>query len=88
MSSRHRSRLSRLSDSRWPALLDADLYLPTKRAIVTIYDALEPGGIMMVDDVTNGTVYDGAAAAYFEFCKSRNIQPRVLADKAGMLFKP
>src|SRR5262245_1877534 len=69
------------------ALLDVDLYLPTKRAIGIVYDALEPGGIMMVDDVTEGTVYDGASAAYFEFCRERGIAPDVVAGKGGMLFK-
>jgi O-methyltransferase len=69
------------------ALLDVDLYLPTKRAIGTIYDALERGGIVMVDDVTANSVYDGAAQAYFEFCKERDIRPRVIADKGGMLQK-
>jgi O-methyltransferase len=68
------------------ALLDVDLYLPTKRAIGSIYDAMEPGGVMMIDDVTSG-VYDGSAAAYFEFCKERGIEPNVVADKGGMLLK-
>ncbi len=69
------------------ALLDVDLYLPTKRAIGTVYDALQSGGIMMVDDVTDGTAFDGAAAAYFEFCKERRIDPCVIANKGGMLKK-
>ena len=69
------------------ALLDVDLYLPTKKAIGTVFDALEPGGVMMVDDVTPGTVYDGAATAYFEFCATRGIEPQVIAGKGGMLIK-
>jgi O-methyltransferase len=69
------------------ALLDVDLYLPTKRAIGTIYDALLPGGIMMVDDVKMGVPYDGAGAAYFEFCKAANIAPQLVGDKGGVLFK-
>jgi O-methyltransferase len=69
------------------AILDVDLYLPTKRAIGTIYDAMQPGGVLMVDDVKFGMAYDGAASAYFEFCKCRGIKPNVFADKAGMLVR-
>lgn len=69
------------------ALLDVDLYLPTKRAIGTIYDALIPGGILMVDDVAENTTYDGAAAAYYEFCAERGLKPHVIANKGGMLEK-
>jgi hypothetical protein len=59
----------------------------TKAAIGVLYDALEPGGVVMVDDVKFGTAYDGAAAAYFEFCRERAIAPDVRADRAGMLIK-
>lgn len=69
------------------ALLDVDLYLPTMRAIGTIYDQLQTGGVMMVDDVAMGTNYDGAAVAYFEFCLERGLPPLVIAGKAGMLVK-
>lgn len=72
------------------ALLDVDLYKPTKRAIGTIYDALIPGGLLMVDDVPERcgvSPYDGAHAAYHEFCAERGIAPRLVAHKAGILTK-
>lgn len=69
------------------ALLDVDLYLPVKKCLPILYKNLEPGGIIMVDDVKDDKIYDGAYQAYMEFCKSNGITPHYVGSKAGLLTK-
>lgn len=71
------------------AFLDVDLYLPMLKAIEPLYDALAPGGVMIVDDcIPNDIRYDGSDQAYKEFCAERGITPRVELDRLGVLEKP
>jgi O-methyltransferase len=67
--------------------LDVDLYLPTKKALPKIFDATVNGGIILVDDVLNGNTYDGAYQAYMEFCASKNIEPKVIGNRCGIIYK-
>jgi len=69
------------------AFLDVDLYLPTKRALPKIYDAMVQGGTILVDDVRENYKYDGAYHAYMEFCMERGLQPRVIGNKCGVVCK-
>jgi hypothetical protein len=69
------------------AFLDVDLYLPTKKTLPIIYDALCPGGTILVDDVKDNSTYDGAYYAYMEFCKTRAIDPEVVGSKCGIIRK-
>jgi predicted O-methyltransferase YrrM len=69
------------------AFLDVDLYLPTKQTLPKLFDALVPGGIILIDDVKNNNVYDGAYQAYTEFCAERSIQPEVIGTKCGVVRK-
>lgn len=70
------------------ALLDVDLYLPTTRTLPHLYEALEPGGVIFVDDVMADHHYDGAAEAYFEFVRANGLPERVLGNKCGLIYKP
>ena len=69
------------------ALLDVDLYLPTKATLPKVFDALVDGGVILVDDVLNSSTYDGAYQAYVEFCAVRGIAPRIIGNKCGVIYK-
>jgi predicted O-methyltransferase YrrM len=69
------------------AFLDVDLYLPTKNTLPQLYDCLCEGGVIVVDDIQNDTVYDGAYQAYMEFCESRGITPRIIGSRCGVIYK-
>jgi hypothetical protein len=69
------------------ALLDVDLYLPTRKTLPKLFDALIPGGVMLVDDVLENKTYDGAYHAYMEFCESANLTPTVIGNKCGVIRK-
>ena len=68
--------------------LDVDLYLPTFKALELIYDQLEYGGWIMVDNVSlSYSIYDGAYQAYNEFCNKYNIPVQYLGNNAGLIYK-
>lgn len=71
------------------ALLDLDLYRPMKAALWGAWARLVPGGVAVVDDCDPAVdKWDGAAAAYFEFCEQTRVEPDVALDKIGILRKP
>lgn len=67
--------------------LDVDLYLPTKRSLVKIYDATIKGGVIIVDDVIDNATYDGAYQAYIEFCDEHNLEVNIIGNKCGLIYK-
>ena len=69
------------------AFLDVDLYLPTQKTLPKLYSALVPGGVILVDDVLQGTDYDGAYQAYMEFCEAVGQTPEVIGNKCGVIRK-
>jgi Methyltransferase domain len=69
------------------AFLDVDLYLPTKAALPLIWEQLQVGGVIVVDDVQDKSVYDGAYQAYIEFCSAHNLTPQVIGNRCGILRK-
>lgn len=70
------------------SFLDVDLYLPTKGALPKLYDATTIGGVILVDDCTDKTVnYDGAYQAYMEFCEQMSIEPIIIGNKCGVIYK-
>jgi hypothetical protein len=69
------------------AFLDVDLYLPTKGALPLIWAQLQDGGVIVVDDVQDKSVYDGAHQAYMEFCSQLNLTPQVIGNRCGILKK-
>lgn len=62
--------------------LDADLYAPTKAALPLFYDALSPGGVLLIHDVTS-TQFTGCHIAVKEFCKERRLFPDPVPDLHG-----
>jgi O-methyltransferase len=70
------------------AFLDVDLYLPTQKTLPKLYENLVPGGVILVDDVLHGTMYDGAYQAYTEFCKDIGQAPEIIGNKCGLIRKP
>lgn len=69
------------------ALLDVDLYLPTKEALNRIFAELCEDGVILVDDVTSGINWDGAHQAYLEFCSKQGIKVNLLGAKCGLIRK-
>lgn len=69
------------------AFLDVDLYLATKKTLPNIYKSLAPGGVILVDDVQNNNIWDGAYQAYMEFCEEINIKPELIGNKCGVIRK-
>lgn len=70
------------------ALLDVDLYRPTKKALPELYELLSPGGVLVVDDCDSSNYFwDGAYQAYIEFVESRGITPRIIYKKLGVIRK-
>jgi predicted O-methyltransferase YrrM len=70
------------------AFLDVDLYLPTQKTLPKLFKALVSGGVILVDDVLQGTDYDGAYQAYTEFCKTIGQAPEIIGNKCGIIRKP
>lgn len=71
------------------ALLDVDLYRPMRKALPELYEALSPGGVMVVDDCTPHNFYwDGSHQAYLEFMKEIGHEPSIVHDKLGIVRKP
>ncbi len=69
------------------AFLDVDLYLPIKRTLPRIYEFVCDGGIILVDDVRNNNMYDGAYQSYMEFCDEMKITPTFVGNKCGIIRK-
>ncbi len=67
------------------ALLDVDLYHPTRETLPRLYDALAPGGVILVDDVKPGSPNDGAYEAYMEFRKSHGLPTEIIGSKGGVI---
>ena len=67
--------------------LYVDFYLPTKKALENSFNATIAGGVIIVDDVREDNAYDGAHQAYMEFCKDKNIQPLLIGNKCGIIYK-
>ncbi len=70
------------------SLLDVDLYKPISIILPRLYDALSPGGVLVVDDCCPNPKWEGAFIAYKEFMKTRGEEPEVVAEKLGIVRKP
>jgi predicted O-methyltransferase YrrM len=80
-----------ISDDRLPArisacLLDIDLAEPIYRSLIRIYDKLVPGGIVIVDDCDNDTLYK-ARLGYDRFIKESGLKSEIRFGK-GIVSKP
>ena len=69
------------------ALLDVDLYLPTRGALEQIWAQLTPGGVILVDDCQPDQRWDGALQAYREFIEEHGLPYIPVGAKGGLLRK-
>lgn len=67
------------------ALIDVDLYRPVIRALKAIVPCMSKGGIIVVDDCRPDQVYDGALAAYMEWCRDSQYRPEIVHTKLGVI---
>ncbi len=69
-------------------LLDVDLYRPMKKSLPELYDILEPGGIIVVDDCyPENARYDGSYQAYIEFMAEEELECQIVYNKLGVIRK-
>jgi len=69
-------------------IIDVDIYQPIKVALKMVYDLLQPGGIILVDDCVQQYLYDGAYQAYQEYAGEKGIKPEIILNKIGIIRKP
>jgi O-methyltransferase len=69
------------------ALVDVDLYRPVKKAVRHLYEQLEVGGMIIVDDCKANNRFDGALQAYTEFVKEYGLLKRIEHQKLGVITK-
>jgi hypothetical protein len=67
------------------AFVDVDLYQPTLHAIKRLMPLMAKGGAMLVDDVLEGTQYDGAHDAFFDACKQLGIHGVRIPPRLGLI---
>ncbi len=65
-------------------LLDVDLYRPVHAALEKLWPLMSPGGIIVVDDVRDNSLFDGAHQAYAEFAKARSLPLELVHGKLGV----
>ena len=70
-------------------LVDVVFYRPVKLALPRIWDALSPGGLVVVDDFheDDGGAFSGAGQAYREFLEDRGMAPQRVNREYGLLVK-
>lgn len=66
-------------------LIDVDLYLPVKKALEKVVGLMGTGGIIVVDDCQEHTMWDGALQAYQEFTADRSITPDIVEGQFGLI---
>jgi O-methyltransferase len=68
------------------ALLDVDLYHPTKHSLMPLFRQLSPGGILVVDDCDpSNALWDGSNQAYKEFVCEIGHPAQVVFGKLGII---
>ena len=70
------------------SLVDVDLYQPISRLLPAVWDNTSPGGIIVVDDCAENTMWDGARQAFIEFVTHYNLEYRIVHEKLGVVVKP
>ena len=69
------------------AILDVDLYLPTKNALSLLFSVICKGGSILVDDVKSNEVYDGAFQAFNEFIDKHKLSYIKVGNKGALIIK-
>jgi hypothetical protein len=70
------------------ALIDVDLYLPTKASLAQVAPLMTKGGIIVVDDCTANTVFDGSLQALKEAASERGWNYTIQEGKLGIMEVP
>jgi hypothetical protein len=71
------------------ALVDVDLYRPVSDALRGVWARLLPGGTVVVDDCDpENPKWNGAHAAYVDFCHEKGIEPDIRLGKLGFIARP
>jgi O-methyltransferase len=68
-------------------LVDVDLYRPTLYVLERTWPLLQSGGVMIVDDCIDRSLFDGAFQAYAEFTQKMNLPENIVLGKLGVLQK-
>tara|TARA_A100001015_G_scaffold317895_1_gene436078 strand:+ start:129 stop:776 length:648 start_codon:yes stop_codon:yes gene_type:complete len=66
-------------------ILDVDLYKPTIIALNNLKKNMVSGGIVIVDDIKNNHVWDGAYQAFNEFVNSNSYNYKIVGNKCGII---
>lgn len=67
------------------ALIDVDLYRPTLVALERLFPLLIPGGVIVLDDIAQGSQYDGASEAFHEFVSRTDCEFQIIPPKTGVI---
>lgn len=67
------------------ALIDVDLYRPVAATLKAVAPFISTGGRIVVDDCRPDHAYDGAFAAYTEWCRVSHHQPEIVHGKLGVI---
>lgn len=70
------------------ALLDVDLYQPTRAALAQVWPLLAPGGVIVIDDCQADHAFDGAHQAWREFIAANGLTAEIVEHKLAVLRKP
>lgn len=70
------------------ALLDVDLYQPTRAALAQVWPLLAPGGVIVIDDCHADHAFDGARQAWHEFITANGLTAEIVEHKLAILRKP
>ena len=68
-------------------LVDVVLYQPVRLALPRIWEALSPGGVVVVDDYYDNGAFSGGGQAYREFCEAQGLEPRRANNRLALLVK-
>ena len=68
-------------------LIDVDLYLPTIKCLENCWDHVNIGGRLLIDDVKDKGIYDGAYQAYTDFIKDKELAFITIGSKGGAIYK-
>lgn len=66
-------------------LIDVDLYRPTKKALEGVFDKMNEGGIVIIDDCVDNNAYDGVFQATREFAIDHSVEYSVYLEKLGKI---
>ena len=70
------------------ALLDVDLYQPTRAALEQVWPLMASGGVVVIDDCHADHAFDGARQAWCEFIAAQGLPDEIVGQKLAVVRKP